>query len=147
VQHPYAVRTPAVSMPKAGVGQIVVGIYYDMVWTAAVNEDTQNSLLMTQFALQSYKLDHGAYPAALSALVPSYLKAVPTDPFALSLPLRYSQVGTQYLLYSIGPDGREGGGKAIFNKSMPPPGPTDTTDLRRSVQEDSIGDVVAGVNF
>ncbi len=147
VQHPYAIRTLAVPMPKAGVGQIVVGIYYDMVWTAAVNADTQNSLLMTQLALQSYKLDHGTYPPTLLELVPGYLKAVPTDPFALSLPLRYRQVGAKYLLYSIGPDGKEDGGKAIFDKFKPPPGPTDTSDPRRWVQEDSRGDVIAGVNI
>lgn len=145
VQHHYAARPPAPPVPDIFMDQITLATY-SAFWTIAVNADTQNSLLMTEFALRSYKLDHGAYPKTLAALVPHYLTAPPPDPFALSGPLRYKQAGASYLLYSIGPDGRDNGGKAIFDASKSAPGPSDTSDLRRWVQDNSTGDVVAGVN-
>ena len=111
-----------------------------------VRADTQNALLLTLLALRAYKLDHGAYPLALSALVPRYLAAVPADPFALSGPLRYKLAGARPLLYSVGPDGKDDGGKAIFDRTLPAPTNADGYDRRRAVQENSAGDVVAGVN-
>lgn len=147
VQHPYAEKPPALSLPKAWVDQVVIGDDYTMVWTMTVEADTENSLLMTQLALRSYKLDHGAYPKTLLALVPGYLKAVPTDPFALSGPLKYKLAGAKYVLYSMGPDGRDDGGKAILDATTAAPPRRSKNDPRRWVQEDSTGDVVAGVNI
>jgi len=67
--------------------------------------------------------------------VPSYLKKVPDDPFGLHAPLRYKKTITGYLLYSIGPDDKDNGGKPIFN-----------TKDKYSVGPESIGDIVADVN-
>ena len=106
---------------------------------------TENALLLICFALRAYKAEHGAYPATLAALVPAYLTASPDDPFASSGPLRYQRLGKKYLLYSIGPDGKDDGGKPIFDatKSAPKPGEHDS---RYYVQKDSTGDMVAGLN-
>ena len=108
--------------------------------------DTENALLLTMLALRAYKMEHGAYPTALSTLTPGYLKAVPSDPFALSGPLRYKQKGSGYLLYSVGPDGKDDGGKPIFDATKPAPSAPGNSDQRYYVQPESQGDVVAGVN-
>ena len=51
------------------------------------------------------------------------------------------------MLYSVGPDGKDDGGKAIFDTTQPAPGPNDTSDRRRYTLDNSTGDVVAGVNM
>ncbi len=106
--------------------------------------------LMLQLALRAYKLENGAYPPSLKALVPAYLSAVPADPFGGGEPLRYKRSGVTYVLWSIGPDGRDDGGKPIpprvgsrRPKNFPgerPRGPRSFTDF------EGKGDVVAGVN-
>lgn len=134
-QQPYAAHLAYPSPPGDPVNQLSGVSHYGYLWIDIVNLDTQNALLLTSFALRAYRLDHGTYPAVLSALVPGYLKAVPTDPFALSGPLRYKLVGAKYVLYSVGPDGKDGGGKPILNSPD------------NWVNRDSIGDIVAGVNL
>lgn len=100
---------------------------------------TQNPLLMLTLALRAYKLEHGAYPETLAQLRPGYLKIVPADPFAASGPMRYKRRGAKYTLYSLGPDDKDDGGRAIDNPGV-------TTRARRFVEPDSRGDIVAGVN-
>jgi hypothetical protein len=105
-------------------------------WTAT---DTESSLLELVLALQAYQLDHHEYPVKLTDLVPHYLTAIPDDPFAKSGPPIYRRQGAQYLLYSIGPDGIDDGGKPFTTKL--------TTGGRRHVESDSKGDIVAGPDF
>ena len=106
--------------------------------------------LMLQLALRAYRLEHGAYPPTLKSLVPNYLSAVPADPFGGGEPLRYKVIGKTYKLWSIGPDGRDDGGKPIPPRAGQykaktfagerPRGPRSFTDF------EGKGDVVAGVN-
>ena len=54
-------------------------------------------------ALERHRLAHGSYPAALNALVPAYLEAIPLD--LDRQPLRYRlQPNGSFILYSIGID-------------------------------------------
>jgi hypothetical protein len=101
---------------------------------------TEDRLLATTCALRAYQLDHGAYPATLGQLVPSYLSSVPLDPFATSSPLRYRLTGAKYVLYSIGPDMHDDGGTPVFDPT------SSNADAQHWVQGDSHGDIVAGVN-
>jgi hypothetical protein len=41
------------------------------------------------------------------------LQKIPNDPFATHSPLKYKRNKTAYILYSIGPDGKDDGGKEI----------------------------------
>lgn len=66
-------------------------------------------LLRVDLALRLYRAEHGSFPAQLSALVPRYLDALPLDPFN-GQPLIYRLQGASYLLYSVGPDGKDDGG-------------------------------------
>ncbi len=142
---PYAAHLPPPPWPGDQVNMTLLPAY-SKVRLNEVSSDTQNALLVTALALQAYHQDQKAYPVTLPALVPGYLKAVPTDPFTLSGPLRYKRTGATYVLYSAGPDGRDDGGRAIFDTTKPSPSPGSTNDERRGVSENSTGDVVAGVN-
>jgi hypothetical protein len=67
-------------------------------------------------ALERYRRDHGHWPKTLESLVPNYLSAVPTDPRD-SKPLRYKRRADGVVVYSIGPDGTDDGGK--LNRQNP----------------------------
>ena len=61
-------------------------------------------------ALEKYALDHQTYPAALAALVPSYLDRVPDDVID-GAPMRYClMVDGRYKLWSVGWNGSDEGG-------------------------------------
>jgi len=62
------------------------------------------------FALAAYHGDHGRYPRALEALAPKYLKQVPDDLFS-DKALIYHPTDNGYLLYSVGPNGKDDGGR------------------------------------
>ncbi len=144
-RQPYPLHPTPPPLPNDLVSQILLPAYLK-IRIREVSANTQNALLVTTLALQAYHQDHKAYPLSLTALVPGYLKSVPTDPFALSGLLRYKRVGAKYVLYSVGPDGKDDGGKAIFDSTKPPPSQSSTSDQRYWTQQDSTGDVVAGVN-
>jgi hypothetical protein len=63
-------------------------------------------------ALAAYQAERGGYPETLDALAPAYLAAVPSDPFT-NKPLVYRPTKAGYLLYSVGPDLSDDGGKAM----------------------------------
>ena len=63
-------------------------------------------------ALRSYRSDQRRVPAKLAELVPRYLQRVPQDPFS-DKPLIYRPSGTNWLLYSVGVDGVDDGGKPV----------------------------------
>jgi hypothetical protein len=65
---------------------------------------------MTEVALRCYREDHGRAPGSLDALLPEYLKSIPDDPFN-GKALVYLAQGTNWLIYSIGWDGKDDGGK------------------------------------
>jgi len=77
-------------------------------------------------AIQRYRLATGSFPDALSELVPAYLEAVPKDPFD-NKELRYKKLETGFVVYSIGEDGTDDGGKERPRKRPRPSGPADVT--------------------
>lgn len=72
---------------------------------------TESSLLRGYLALHAYKREHGAYPESLATLVTKgYLHRVTPDPFSSTFdPLQYQPGGK---LWSVGPDGKDNGGKS-----------------------------------
>jgi hypothetical protein len=129
---------PLVKPPDPFNNEIIPDL--DLARFRDADNDTQNNLLMASLALRAYQADHGSYPASLSQLVPSYLHSLPSDPFAVSGPLRYRKTGSKYVLYSVGPDGVDDGGKPIVDQSQ-------SGERRTMVEPDSKGDIVAGVNI
>ncbi len=95
------------------IGQIFVGLLLPAVTAASNVEDRatmQFDLARLAFALAAYHADHGTCPAKLADLVPKYAAAVPKDIFAAA-DLHYQLEGGGYLLYSVGMNGKDDGGK------------------------------------
>ena len=66
----------------------------------------------TALAIRAYEIDHAARPAELSLLVPQYLPSIPADPFAEdNRPIGYLPNAAHPLLYSIGENGIDQGGR------------------------------------
>ena len=61
-------------------------------------------------AIERYRLANGKLPEKLAELVPAYLDAVPMDPFD-GQELRYKRLEKGYVVYGIGEDGSDDGGK------------------------------------
>jgi hypothetical protein len=69
----------------------------------------------TMLALEVYRGEQGAYPATLASLAPDILGELPLDPYG-GRPMGYRLLerdpyGRGYLLYSVGADGVDNGGK------------------------------------
>lgn len=92
-----------------------------------------DAMLMLRCALETYRAKHGSYPASLSDLSPGTLTKLPDDPFSPGAPLRYRKTEKGFVLYSVGPDGIDDGGRAI---------PAPSTAGMTLVQIGSKGDVV-----
>ena len=76
----------------------------------AVLEARRRSALMA-LAIERYRAaNNGALPLTLQLLVPRILPALPEDPFD-GLPLRCKRLGTGYVVYSVGVDRHDDGGK------------------------------------
>jgi hypothetical protein len=71
-------------------------------------EQAQGNLHLA-FALAAYKADHNRYPAKLKELSPKYVSNIPDDLFSGSPPI-YRPEGMGYLLYSVGPNGKDDSG-------------------------------------
>ena len=74
--------------------------------------------LLTGLAAKRYQLAHGELPERLDSLVPDYLEALPTDPFD-GKPLRCEPNGTGAIVYSVGKDGVDDGGKELGAQGRP----------------------------
>jgi len=73
-------------------------------------------LTQLAFALASYRADQGAFPPSLTDLSPKYIAAVPTDIF-IDSKLHYSLQAGGCLLYSVGPNRVDDGGKGAEDRS------------------------------
>jgi hypothetical protein len=67
-------------------------------------------LLAAELAARCYQTDQKKPPDSLEQLVPKYLRHVPLDPFSGNA-LVYKPTGTNWLLYSVGEDKVDDGGK------------------------------------
>jgi hypothetical protein len=61
-------------------------------------------------AVERYRLANGKLPESLKDLVPTFLESVPIDPFD-SKPLKYKKLDPGFVIYSIGEDRQDDGGK------------------------------------
>ena len=67
-------------------------------------------LATTAIAVERFRLAHGRLPEHLNELVPQFLSTMPDDPFD-GQPLRYHRLDKGYVIYSIGSDGEDNGGR------------------------------------
>ncbi|MBM4029327.1 MAG: hypothetical protein FJ280_28615 [Planctomycetes bacterium] len=75
-----------------------------------LTETAQLAVAHTALAVERYRLAWGRLPGSLEDLVPDYLQETPRDPFDGS-PLRYRRLKPGFVVYSVGPDETDHGGK------------------------------------
>lgn len=76
-----------------------------------LRERTQLALLILELAILSHVEEYGATPAKLSDLAISHRELVVADPYRDRQGFVYARRGDGYLLYSVGVDGVDDGGK------------------------------------
>jgi hypothetical protein len=91
-----------------------------------IREIAQLRTAQTGLAIERYRLASSRLPDTLSDLLPTYLEAMPKDPFD-GKELRYKKLETGFVVYSIGEDGNDDGGKEKPRKRTKPPDPWDVT--------------------
>ncbi len=101
------------------LGSVFVGLLVPAL-SACINAEDRSTMqaevTRLGFALAAYHADHGSYPEQLSELAPRYVANVPTDIFANDGPLHYKRQGAGYLLYSVGVNGRDDGGRGYNDR-------------------------------
>lgn len=156
----YPIRPPAPKEPKYNIPALMFLISTpdpDYARFSDTKSQVLDAMLNIELALRAYRLEHGKYPKSLAELAPSYIREIPEDEFAKTGKLRYKLNGDKYILYSVGPDGIDNGGKPSDEtirltrermKRQPPPPPhwKPIVHDRYYVEEASEGDIVAGVN-
>jgi hypothetical protein len=76
----------------------------------AVDKEIERQMTLAAIALKRFEMRHGRLPPNLEALVPEILAAVPYD-YGSAKPLRYRlKEDGEYVLYSVGVDGKDDGG-------------------------------------
>jgi hypothetical protein len=94
--------------------EVILTMFLPSVTTGRSFEDRLNmrfELDKLGFALAAYRIDHGAFPAKLADLAPKHVAKLPEDVFNNS-DLHYRLEGKGYLLYSVGVNGKDDGGKS-----------------------------------
>jgi len=77
----------------------------------AAEAEAHRRLTITAIALERYRLRHGSFPGTLQELAPAQLKEAPVD-FIDGQSLRYRLTSSgRFVLYSLGLDGIDDGGK------------------------------------
>ncbi len=101
------------------VGQVLLAMFSPTI-TAHAELDSRAKMMFEltrlAFALEAYRADHGSYPARLTDLAPAYVRKVPKDLFNNAEP-RYCQEGNGYVLYSVGSNEKDDGGRGFQNGS------------------------------
>jgi hypothetical protein len=81
------------------------------VATRFCNLDAHRDAALTALAIERFRRAHeGALPKTLQQLVPTWLPKIPTDIFN-GQPLRYRRLERGYVVYSVGPDRLDNGGR------------------------------------
>jgi ABC-type transport system involved in multi-copper enzyme maturation permease subunit len=75
--------------------------------------------VVAMLAAERYRLARGNWPTSLNDLVPAFLREVPTDPFD-GKPLRLRRLADGVVIYSVGLDGIDNGGKIDWDLSRLP---------------------------
>ena len=101
------------------IGTVLLGMLVPGISAARNTEDRgamQLEVNKLGFALAAYRAEHRTYPERLAELAPQYLAKVPVDIFANDGPLHYKRQAAGYLLYSVGINGKDDGGRGYNDR-------------------------------
>jgi hypothetical protein len=100
-----------------------------------LRRQAEENLTLLAVALAGYRADHEKkYPATLAELAPAYIDAIPKDPFTDG-DLQYRPDGEGYLLYSVGPNGKDEGGLGPESFTQVPSGEHDDISIRMPLKK------------
>jgi hypothetical protein len=89
-----------------------LGSFWGAGTIVETREQTFTDLILLAFSLEAFRREKGRYPKTLDQLVPDYVDAIPADRFVDGKQaLKYSADKDGYLLYSVGANGRDDGGR------------------------------------
>jgi hypothetical protein len=97
------------------IGDLVAALLLPALDRARIAEDRVRQCagnLSIALALAAFHADHTQYPEKLDELVPTYLAVLPEDIFSGQAPV-YRRKGPGYLLYSVGENTRDDGGRTF----------------------------------
>ena len=89
---------------------------------------------LTALALELYHRQHGDYPSSLDALTPQWLPKVPPARYD-GRPIKYRLVDGQPLLYSVGVDRKDDGGRLPDVSSLGPDAPNRAAQANRLARD------------
>ncbi|MBN2580539.1 MAG: hypothetical protein JXB10_16260 [Pirellulales bacterium] len=118
-----------VGIPSPGT-KMAVGLF------PLIRGETQRQLTRLALALSAYKTEKGAYPDDLSALAPRYLPDLPPDP-CTGGPWHYRRQGEGFVLYSVGQNQKDDGGKNYLADNNYHP-PEDHAATKEEISADDI---------
>ena len=91
-------------------GPVPLGGIWQVVLVADDRFEIRKELGLLAFALAAFRCDHGGYPKTLGELCPTYTAEIPKDPFS-DADLIYKPTADGYLVYSVGQNGKDDGGR------------------------------------
>ncbi len=95
----------------------ILSVLMPAVTTVPGRRTACRDLALFSLALAGYHAEHGAYPKKLAELAPEYFSELPKDPFSDG-DFIYRLERDGYILYSVGPNGKDDGGMH-FSDSTP----------------------------
>jgi hypothetical protein len=105
-------NVPGGKVERALVFSLLGDGNHELTKSFGTRQQTRLRLLRCKLAIRCYQIDHDRLPNALADLVPEYIDAVPTDPYN-GKPIVYRPDSIGPMLYSVGPDQRDDGGKQL----------------------------------
>jgi membrane protease YdiL (CAAX protease family) len=115
-----AMRGDARKVFSERLGQVILIMFSPSIALETSVEDPAAmtfELTKLAFALAAYHADNGSYPAKLADLTPKYVREVPSDIFN-DADLHYRREGGGYLLYSVGINGKDDGGRSYDDRKQ-----------------------------
>lgn len=107
-----------VPVPGEPLSQRLHGTIVGVKWADALAANQARlRLLVLDLALREHRGATGSYPAALSQLRPKLEAELQFDPLNGG-PFRYRRTPQGFLLYSVGPDGKDDGGQPVSNRDV-----------------------------
>lgn len=113
-------QSPRQKAGREGVGGLLASIIapsFSRSAELAATADAQRRLVTLTIAMWRYRLAEGSFPSDLGQLVPHYVFEVPTDPFS-GESIKMARTDDGIIIYSVGPDLNDDGGKALDRKTM-----------------------------
>ncbi len=110
-RQPYYRHPAPPPLPKDSFSRVMAPTYAEVA-AGGARASALLRVMEVRLAVRAFTLEHGAPPRSIQALVPGYLPRIPRDPFApRSITYRLKQ--GRPLVYSVGPDGVDDGGRSI----------------------------------